>query len=235
MNAIAINDLSFSYNRKKILQHLNMNIPQGSVFGLLGKNGAGKTTLFKILSGLFPNQYENIRYFGNSLKNNRLTIFQNMGVMIEKPSLYRHFTCEEQLLYLNIIFQQPKIRIQEILQIVGLEQEKNTRIKHCSTGMLQRLYIGTAIFHNPEILILDEPFNGLDPQGIYDLRNLLLSLNKEGKTILISSHIIDEIEKICTDVAILEDGNLLYPQNFNYTNLETLYLTLTSKNQPYGQ
>jgi ABC-2 type transport system ATP-binding protein len=130
--------------------------------------------------------------------------------MIEKPSLYEHFTVYQQLKYLDILFSKGNKRIEEILFLTGLKNEKNKKIKHLSTGMKQRLGIGMALFHDPEILILDEPVNGLDPEGVYNIRQLLLHLQEIGKTIILSSHILSEIEKTCSHIGILNKGKLIF-------------------------
>jgi len=207
---ISTNNLHFSYGKKNILEGINLQIPQGSIYGYLGKNGAGKSTTIKLLLGLLPLNKQKIVYNDKEFLSHRTDILRKIGCMVETPSLYAHFTCYEQLQYTDIFFKMGKKRIEEILQLVGLYNDRHKKIKHCSTGMKQRLAIGTALFHNPEILILDEPTNGLDPAAIYDIRKILCDLHAQEKTIFISSHILSEIEKTCTHVGIIDKGKLLY-------------------------
>lgn len=207
---IQTKNLYFSYKNRLILNGIDLNIPQGSLYGYLGKNGAGKTTTLKLLLGLLPAEKDKIFYAGNEFSKNRIAVLESIGNLIETPSLYKNLTCEEQLRYVDYFYKKGQKRIDEILEIIGLSSERKTKVKYCSTGMKQRLAIGVALFHNPDILILDEPMNGLDPNGIYDVREILLSLHRMGKTILFSSHILSEVEKTCSHIGILDKGNLLY-------------------------
>ncbi|MDR1112597.1 MAG: ATP-binding cassette domain-containing protein [Bacteroidales bacterium] len=232
MNVIEIKLLSFSYRNKRVLDNLEIAIPQGSICGLLGRNGAGKTTMIKLMLGLLPSNAGTIYYHGLDFDKHRIALLQCIGTLVETPSLYAHLSCWEQLQYLNFYFRQPLSRIDEILTLVGLANEEQTKIKHCSTGMKQRLAIAVALFNHPDILILDEPLNGLDPSGIYDMRNLFRQLQQSGITILLSSHIISEVEKICTHVAILEQGEIRYCKDVDM-DLEQMYLNIVSSQNHY--
>jgi ABC-2 type transport system ATP-binding protein len=233
MNAIEIKKLNFSYHNKTILDNLEISIPQGSIYGLLGKNGAGKTTLIKLMLGLLPSNVATIYYHNLDFNKYRIALLQRIGALVETPSLYAHFSCWEQMQYLNFYFRQPLSYISEILDLVGLSNAKQIKIKHCSTGMKQRLAIAVALLNYPDILILDEPLNGLDPAGIYDIRNLLRQLQQSGITILLSSHIISEIEKVCTHVAILEQGKIRYYKDGVDLNLEQIYLNIVNSQNHY--
>jgi ABC-2 type transport system ATP-binding protein len=178
---------------------------------MLGVLNAGNNTIF---------------YDGLNFNKHRLDIIKQIGAIVETPSLYEHLTCMEQLVYLNHFYKQPLKRVDEILEIVGISDSQNTKIKHCSTGMKQRLAIGIALFHHPTMLILDEPFNGLDPEGIFDLRNLLQTEHQKGTTIFISGHIISELEKICTHIAILNDCKLAYCKDSVEPKLEQVYMNV---------
>lgn len=210
MNILETKQLSFAYKDKPILNGIDLTIPKGSIYGYLGKNGAGKTTTIKLLLGLLSTNKESIFFNDKEFNSNRVDILSHVGSLIESPCYYDNLCGREHLEYLNIIFKQDKKRIQDVLDIVGLLEAQDVTVKKYSTGMKQRLGIAMAMFHNPDLLILDEPLNGLDPAGVHDIREVMLRLKDEGKTILLSSHILSEIEKTCTYVGILDKGSLLY-------------------------
>ena len=210
MNILETRQLSFAYKNKAVLKGIDLMIPKGSIYGYLGKNGAGKTTTIKLLLGLLSTKEDSIFFHNKEFNSNRVNILNQVGSLIESPCYYDDLNGAEHLEYLNIIFKQDKNRIQEVLNIVGLSDAQNIRVKKYSTGMKQRLGIAMAMFHNPDLLILDEPLNGLDPAGVHDIREIMMRLKNEGKTILLSSHILGEIEKTCTHIGILDKGKLLY-------------------------
>lgn len=210
MNILETKQLSFAYKNKDVLKGIDLTIPKGSIYGYLGKNGAGKTTTIKLLLGLLSTKEKSIFFDNKEFNANRVDILSHIGSLIESPCYYDDLNGGEHLEYLNIIFKQGRKRIQEVLEIVGLSDAQNIRVKKYSTGMKQRLGIAMAMFHNPDLLILDEPLNGLDPAGVHDIREIMLRLKSEGKTILLSSHILGEIEKTCTHIGILDKGDLLY-------------------------
>lgn len=203
-------NLSYSYERQKVVDNLYLEVPQHAIFGFLGPNGAGKTTTIKLLLGLLPSPENGIQIFDKELKSNRREILSKMGSLIEAPSIYRHLTAWENLAYLDKLYKKGTSRIEEVLKIIGLWEQRHKKAKHLSTGMKQRLSIGMAIFHDPELIVLDEPVNGLDPAGIFEVRELLIKLQNEGKTIFLSSHLLSEIEKLCTHVGIIKKGSLLF-------------------------
>ena len=210
MKIIETNGLNFFYGKQKVINNLNLNVPKNSIYGFLGPNGSGKSTTIKLLLGLLKSSNENILLFGNRLSENKSEILHKVGNLIESPTVYQHLSALENLCYINYIYKVKRERIEEVLRFVGLWEERNKRVKNFSLGMKQRLGIGMALFHDPELLILDEPVNGLDPKGVYEIRELLLRLQTEGKTIFISSHILSEIEKICSHVGIINVGEILY-------------------------
>lgn len=210
MNILETKQLTFKYKKELILNHLELSIPQGSIYGYLGKNGSGKTTTIKLLLGLLKAPDDSVYYGGREFRHNRESILNGIGSLIEYPCFYGDLTGSENLKYLDYIYHCGQKRIDTVLELAGLTKARNKKVKKYSTGMKQRLGIAMAILHNPDFLILDEPLNGLDPQGIYDTRDLILRLRGEGKTILLSSHVLNEIEKICTHVGILDNGSLLY-------------------------
>lgn len=209
---LTIENLTFQYTKsKKILDNLSINVPQGSIYGFLGKNGAGKSTTMGIITGLIPiSETDKVKIFDKTLDQLYPHAFSKIGSLIEFPSFYPHLSGLENLKYLAQI-RNTKTDISEILTLIGLESEANKAVKNYSMGMKQRLAIGGALLGEPELLLLDEPVNGLDPSGIIEIRNLLIQLNKEkGITIFISSHLLSEIEKMCTHVGILQQGTLVF-------------------------
>ena len=209
---IETENLSYKFSgNAPVLNNINLQVPQGSIYGFLGPNGAGKTTTLRLLLGLLKKQQGQIKIFNKHFEVNRISILKNIGSLIESPSLYSHLTATENLSLLQKIYRCPKTRIKEALEIVGLSQTGNKKAGQFSLGMKQRLSIAVAILHNPSLLILDEPTNGLDPNGIIEIRALLKKLNSEYKTtIVISSHLLAEIEKLVTHVGVINKGNILF-------------------------
>lgn len=194
-----------------ILQQLSLQVPAGSIYGFLGPNGAGKTTTLRLILGLLKKQQGSVTLFGKELANNRIEILKRLGSLIEQPSLYLHLTGRENLEAFRLSYQCPQKRIDEVLDIVKLKDAANKKAKAYSLGMKQRLSIAIALLHDPELLILDEPTNGLDPSGIIETRELIKTLNREhGKTIMVSSHMLAEVEKMATHVGIINKGKLLF-------------------------
>jgi lantibiotic transport system ATP-binding protein len=212
MNIIEIKNLSHHFSKgERVLNNINLEVKQGSIYGFLGPNGAGKTTTLRLILGLLKKQTGDIRLFGKSFEENRTAILQQIGSLIESPSLYGQLTAAENLLVWQKIYQCPKNRIEEVLNLVGLADTGSKKASQFSLGMKQRLAIAVALLHQPKLLILDEPTNGLDPSGIVEMRALLKKLNhEEGITILISSHLLSEIEKLVTDIGIINHGKVLF-------------------------
>ncbi|MPM09139.1 Vitamin B12 import ATP-binding protein BtuD [bioreactor metagenome] len=210
MYAIETKDLSFNYKKKPLLESLDLQIPTGSIYGYLGKNGAGKSTTIKLLLGLLPALQNTIYHNGLELNSHKREILSMVGSLVESPAYYGNLTGYENLLYLKNIYGCNSQKIYDVLQKVNLIGDKDKMVKKYSSGMKQRLGIAMALLHDPNTLILDEPLNGLDPEGVYEIRELIIDLKKEGKTILLSSHILSEIQKTCTHVGILHDGRLCY-------------------------
>lgn len=194
-----------------VLNNISMQVPAGSIYGFLGPNGAGKTTTLRILLGLIKKQQGEVLLFNKPLYRHRLEILKRVGTMIESPSLYGHLTASENLLILQKIFNCPRSRIREVLSTVGLPDTGNKKTSAFSLGMKQRLSLAVALLHNPSLLILDEPTNGLDPNGIIEIRDLLRKLNEEhGVSIIISSHQLYEVEKLVTHVGIISKGCMVF-------------------------
>jgi ABC-2 type transport system ATP-binding protein len=204
--------LSYHYSKGvQTLTDINLRVEQGSIYGFLGPNGSGKTTTLSLLLGLLNNQQGDIEIFGQHLHANRETILGKIGSLIETPSLYSHLTAKENLEVYRDTYGATKARVDEVLEIVGLADTGKKTAKKFSLGMKQRLSIALALLPEPELLILDEPANGLDPAGIIELRALMKKLNKEhNMTIIISSHLLGEIEKVVSHIGIIYKGKMLF-------------------------
>lgn len=209
---IQTTDLNFSFsNGVKTLQDVNLLVPKGSIYGFLGPNGAGKTTTLRLLLGLLKNQQGVLEIFGKNFATHRIEILKRLGSLIEQPSLYLHLTAKENLDIYRLIYKVDRNRINEVLKIVGLEHTGKKKAKQFSLGMKQRLSIAIALLHQPELLILDEPTNGLDPNGIIETRELIKKLNREhGTTVIVSSHILNEVERMASHVGIIHRGKMLF-------------------------
>lgn len=215
MNELIIEtqNLDFSYSKsRKDIDALNLKVPKGSIYGFLGPNGSGKTTTIRIILGLLKNKKGTVKLFNKEVNNNRIDCLSRVGVLIENPSLYGHLNAVDNLkITSNYRGNIPKSRIDEVIEIVKLSHAKHKKIKEYSLGMKQRLGVALALIGNPEILILDEPTNGLDPKGIIEMRELIIDLNKKyGTTIFVSSHLLSEIEKTCTHVGVIRKGKMLF-------------------------
>ena len=205
-------DLSKKYKHFYALNGLNMNIPKGSIYGLVGKNGAGKTTLIRLICGLQEPTGGDYVLYGTKNTDRRITASRcRMGAVVETPAIYMDMTAEDNLKQQCLIHGIPTYdSIPKILQLVGLDRTGRKKAKNFSLGMRQRLGIAVALVGNPDFLVLDEPTNGLDPQGIIEMRELILKLNREYKiTVLISSHILDELSRLATHYGFMDNGRIV--------------------------
>ncbi|HYH56942.1 MAG TPA: ABC transporter ATP-binding protein, partial [Anseongella sp.] len=205
-------NLSYRYSAKStaVVDNLSLQVPKKSIYGFLGHNGAGKTTTIRLLLGLLSTGHS-IQIFGQDLERHRSAILGRIGALIEHPSLYGNLTAAENLRVVCLYRQLAPAGIPAVLDTVGLARHADRKAKNFSTGMKQRLGLAIALLGNPELIILDEPTNGLDPQGMLEIRELIRRLNQEeGKTIFLSSHLLNEVEKICTHVGIIRQGKMLF-------------------------
>ena len=204
--------LTFHYSKnRKALDNVSLNIPKGSIYGFLGPNGAGKSTTMRLLTGILPQQDKSIYLFNKPLDQQLPKAFDRVGSLVESPALYLHLSGYDNLKYIAKLRNVPESRINEVLELVDLQRDAKRKAKAYSLGMKQRLAIAMALLDEPELLLLDEPVNGLDPNGIQDIRKLLVRLNKEkGVTIFVSSHLLAEIEKMCTHVGIISKGKIQF-------------------------
>lgn len=232
---LEIKNLQKSYNKKKVLDIDYLEIEEGSIYGLIGKNGAGKSTLMKLILGLVRKDGGEIKVFGQEVSpRNQKDLNKNLGALIENPSFYDHLTGYENLEIICELKGIDKAEISKTLDLVGLNNVGKKKARDYSLGMKQRLGIAIALIGSPKLLILDEPINGLDPQGIEEMRNLFKNIVKNTSTsILISSHILDEIEKISTHIGILKAGKLTYNGSLeDYRKLHPPFISIqTSDNQ----
>ncbi len=211
MNLIELSNVVFSYDHNTtVLKDINLSVPKGIVYGFLGGNGQGKSTTLKLILGLLKPSSGRISIFWQDIASAYPKSYKQIGSLVESASLYEHLNARQHLSIWSQFYDVPKPRISGVLDFVGLLQVGKKRIGNYSTGMKQRLGLATALLHNPEVLILDEPTNGLDPQGIIELRKIINNLKEQGKTIIISSHILSEVEKIVDKIGIIKDGEIVF-------------------------
>ncbi|MFM2361033.1 MAG: hypothetical protein RLY16_3026 [Bacteroidota bacterium] len=206
---VRVSNLSKQYKKLQAVKDLSFTVNQGDIYGFLGQNGAGKSTTIRMLLTLIAPTGGEIEIFGKKLNQHRSAILQQIGAVIEKPDLYKYLSAYQNLaIFAKLSRIKPsRAQLMEQLKMVGLDQRAHDRVDGFSQGMKQRLGIAVALIHNPALVILDEPTNGLDPQGIADMRNLILRLSHElGKTVIISSHLLSEIELIANRMIILHKG-----------------------------
>ena len=204
--------LSKHYGHFKALDGMNMHVPKGAIYGLVGKNGAGKTTLIRLICGLQEPSSGSFTLYGTENRDKAIVrARRRMGAVVETPSLYPDMTAEENLKMQYLVLGLPSFEgIGELLSLVGLENTGRKKARHFSLGMKQRLGIAVALAGDPDFLVLDEPVNGLDPQGIIEIRELILKLNRERQiSVLISSHILDELSRLATHYGFIDSGRIV--------------------------
>ena len=200
-------DIVKVYGKRTVLKKVNMNIQKGDIYGFIGKNGAGKTTFMRVILSLTYPQSGDVKLFGDKTLQE---VGLKVGSLIEAPGIYKNLTGEENLRRFSILYGADPDKAPELLKLVGLKNTGKKKAKDYSLGMRQRLGIAIALIGDPELLLLDEPINGLDPEGIKEIRDLILKLNEEkGITFLISSHLLDELGKVVTKYGIINDGEML--------------------------
>ena len=213
MNLITTNELCKKYNKKLVIDHVNMNIPEHSIYGFVGENGSGKTTIMRLLTGLAEPTSGSFTLFGVGNKDRRIyEKREKISAIVEATSLVPTLTAKQNIRYLELYsgINLTEEERDELLKKVHLEEVGNKRVKDFSLGMRQRLGIAMALINKPQLMFLDEPMNGLDPEGIAELRDLLIELNqKDGITVLISSHILSELEKIASCYGFISHGRIL--------------------------
>lgn len=231
--AIETVGLNYNFGAQAVVKNLSLQVPQGSIYGFLGPNGAGKTTTIKILLNLLKSPADQVFIFGREINSNRIASLKCMGSLVEQPAIYGHLTGKENLANRCILLGIKKSKCNEMLSLVGLTDAANKKAGKYSLGMKQRLGIALALISDPELLLLDEPTNGLDPNGIIEIRNLMIDLTtKHGKTILVSSHLLAEIERTATHVGIINKGELLFQGTINELHdLSKPFVKIETNNQ----
>ena len=206
---VEVNNLSKSFGEISAVNDLSFTVEEGEVYGFLGQNGAGKSTSMRMMLTLITPTSGSIKIFGKELQPNRNEILKQVGAIIERPDLYKYLSAYDNLeLFARLSGMKPtRVQLMEQLDKVGIAQRAKSKTKTFSQGMKQRLGIAIALIHNPRLVILDEPTNGLDPQGIAEMRNIIISLSKDhGKTVIVSSHLLNEIEQVATKILIVDKG-----------------------------
>ena len=211
-NILKIDSVSKYYGKLKALNGVSFKITENSIFAILGPNGSGKSTLIRILANLITSWEGDISFKNNSIRNKENYI-NNFGFIVEDPSFYEYLSAKINLQILCRLTNSPFSRIEEVLSLVDLNSRKDELVSTYSYGMKQRLGIAQALLHDPKILILDEPNNGLDPVGVNQIADIIYRLSHEGKTICISTHSLNEVDRLCTDVAIMKKGRLVVAKN----------------------
>ncbi|MCD8072308.1 MAG: ATP-binding cassette domain-containing protein [Alistipes sp.] len=208
MNVLSVSNISKRYGRVQALDEVSFSVPRGSIFGLLGPNGSGKTTMLGITTDCVPADSGSYRLFEDGRTPAHI-LRKRIGTLLETPCFYSYLSGRDNLRIACLRKGIGAGHIDGVLQKVGLYQRRASRFSSYSLGMKQRLGIASALLGDPEVLILDEPINGLDPEGIAEIRGLILELGASGRTIIMASHLLDEVEKVCSHVAILKSGKLL--------------------------
>ena len=205
---LSIKNLDKKYGKVHAVNNLSFDIKKGNVYGILGPNGSGKSTTLGIILNVVNKTSGNFSWFGNKLSTHEA--LKKVGAIIERPNFYPYMTAVQNLKLICKIKGVSNDKIYEKLKVVNLYERRDSKFKTYSLGMKQRLAIASALLNDPEILILDEPTNGLDPQGIHEIRQIIKNIAKNGTTILLASHLLDEVEKVCTHVLVLRNGVKLY-------------------------
>lgn len=230
--SIIIENISKTYKNQVALNSINLNIKKGEIVGLLGPNGAGKSTLIKILTGYISANNGEVKICGDNINENPKLVKQKIGYLAENNPLYIEMYIKEYLKYIAEIYKVSFQEIDKIIELTGLNSEKNKKINQLSKGYKQRVGLAAALIHNPEVLILDEPTTGLDPNQLIEIRKLIKNIGNN-KTVIFSTHILQEVEKICDRIIIISKGNIVDDQkvddlNKNKVNIETHFQKLTS-------
>ncbi|MGL5381558.1 ABC transporter ATP-binding protein [Clostridium sp.] len=235
MNVLEVKQLTKQYKDIFAVNQINMNVKKGKIYGFLGPNGAGKSTTIRMILGLIRKDNGSIEFFGKQFEKDKMNILKKVGALIEQPSYYSHLNAYDNMKIITLLKNGDIKEIDNILKTVGLLDVRNKKVSKFSLGMKQRLAIGLALINNPEIIILDEPTNGLDPFGRIEIRDLLRQLADDyNKTIIISSHILNEMENLVDDVGIINKGKMIYEgslkelknSNEDCTNLEDIFIKL---------
>lgn len=223
---LSITNLNKRFGPILAVRDVSVEIEKGNVYGILGPNGSGKSTTLGMVLNVVNKTSGNYSWFGGQMDTQKA--LKKVGAIIERPNFYPYMTAGENLKLVCKIKGAPNSRIKEKLKLVGLEERENSKFMTFSLGMKQRLAIASALLNNPEILILDEPTNGLDPQGIHQIREIIKTIAAQGTTILLASHLLDEVEKVCSHVLILRKGEVLFSGSVQALSSNLGYFELQS-------
>jgi ABC-2 type transport system ATP-binding protein len=224
---LSTDKLSKHFGRIKAVNKLSLEISKGSIFGILGPNGSGKTTLLGLILDIMNTTNGSYKWFGQNSENKRR---KKIGALLETPNFYPYLSAEKNLEIIAEIKKVSYKEIQKVLSSVNLEHRKHHKFSTYSLGMKQRLAIAAALLGDPEVLILDEPTNGLDPQGIAEIRDVILKVSQKGMTIILASHLLDEVQKVCTHVAVLKQGKSLFSGKVDNILKDSIIIELAGEN-----
>ena len=227
---LTIENLTKKFGRLTAVSNLSFSIEKGNVYGILGPNGSGKSTTLGVVLNVVNKTSGSFSWFGGDVATH--DALKKVGAIIERPNFYPYMSAKQNLELVCKIKGVSKTQVQKTLDIVGLLDRQNDAFKSFSLGMKQRLAIASALLNNPEILILDEPTNGLDPQGIHQIRGIIKKIAAKGTTILLASHLLDEVEKVCTHVVVLSKGKSLYVGSVEHMNASFGFVTLQCNDMP---
>lgn len=236
MKILEVQNLSKSYKKKQVLKNINFSIDEGEIVALIGPNGAGKTTIMKIISNLLKQDSGIVKIEGISAKDNLIEYLSKFSSVIETPSLYEMLSGYDNINFIRKINNISEEKMNNILSFVDIGHSINDKVKNYSLGMKQRLALGIQLMTEPKLLILDEPINGLDPQGVIEFREMIKKLASENKmSILISSHILSELEKVCSKILFIKDGELINDNYNKIQNYQTVILTVDNAKKVFNQ
>ena len=227
---LTIENLTKKFGKLTAVDNLSFSIEKGNVYGILGPNGSGKSTTLGIVLNVVNKTSGNFSWFGGDVSTHNA--LKKVGAIIERPNFYPYMTAKQNLELVCKIKGVATTQVQKTLDTVGLLERQDDTFKGFSLGMKQRLAIASALLNSPEILILDEPTNGLDPQGIHQIRGIIQKIASQGTTILLASHLLDEVEKVCTHVVVLSKGKSLYVGRVEQMNASFGFVTLQCSNMP---
>lgn len=223
---LSIQNLNKKYGKLQAVKNVSLEIKKGNVYGILGPNGSGKSTTLGIVLNVVNKTSGEYSWFGGTMQTHEA--LKKVGAIIERPNFYPYMTAKENLELVCKIKGINYSKVQEKLEVVGLQDRMNSKFSTFSLGMKQRLAIASALLNDPEILILDEPTNGLDPQGIHQIRDIIKLIASQGTTILLASHLLDEVEKVCSHVLVLQKGEILYTGTVDGMSKNADFLELQS-------
>ncbi|MBD7912544.1 MULTISPECIES: ABC transporter ATP-binding protein [Clostridium] len=230
MNVLEVKGVKKRLGKREIIKDLNLTVEEGEIFGFLGPNGAGKTTTIRMLVGLIAQNEGDISICGHSVQKDKEEALRYVGAVVENPELYKYLSGRENLMQIARIRGVSKEEVEELIELVGLKDRINDKVRKYSLGMKQRLGLAAALIGNPKLLILDEPTNGLDPSGILDFRDIVKKAAKEkGMSVFISSHILSEVQNLCDRVAFINKGIIQSVEKISDNSVETELDSLTLK------